>query len=449
MGPTLSKHSKSKSKSKLVTTDSNENVDKDTPDTPDTLKLEQLVDKIAANYIVTMDSDSLRKLNEKSYCDEIMALTSDILEKEFTHLEVQQIASRVHKGTVIISEFEQPLPSEPNTGDTVFFLRKDALQENPEEKREICNEIAKFYVKIAHLFAAILKTINPEFIYKDLFGNIIRTREKESIPKNTKYQLYKLNLCNQRLNTLLGKNNIDEMVYLGTDEKKIDVQPDYCSIHVKSNGEIKTLEEEPGIPELMTLYYDADYDYKTGEFRGMTANTKEEYQKDLELFYKSFTGADSMPSTIKTFGDIKLRDYNKTKICLTNERNERNVTNELYNTKGNYKDQLFNWYSGNIGEMIHSVNEKQEKLLDILNQVFWTDETKENSIRIQPDLTENKLQLLVEESRECIKDMYILCERDFVEGIKIYEAIIESKMLETTQKQIETLEKLSEKLFSK
>ena len=442
MGPTLSKHSKSGG------TDSKKNVDKETPDT---LKLEQMVDKIAANYIVTMDSDSLRKLNEKSYCDEIMALTSDILEKEFTHLEVQQIANRVHKGTIIISEFDEPLPSDTsqNTGDTVFFLRKDALQENPEEKREICNEIAKFYVKIAHLFAAILKTINPEFIYKDLFGNIIRTREKESIPKNTKYQLYNLNLCNQRLNTLLGKNNIDEMVYLVTDEKKIDVQPDYCSIHVKSNGEIKTLEEEPGIPELMTLYYDADYDYKSGEFRGMTGNTKEEYQKDLELFYKSFTGADSMPSTIKTFGDIKLRDYNKTKICLTNERNERNVTNEVYNTKGNYKDQLFNWYSRNIGEMIHSVNEKQEKLLDILNQVFWTDETKENSIRIQPDLTENKLQLLVEDARECIKDMYILCERDFVEGIKIYEAIVESKMLETTQKQIETLEKLSEKLFSK
>lgn len=464
MGPTLSKHSKSKSKKthfETVETVEEKSGTSEKPETPpetqETLKLEEMVDKIAASYIVTMDTKTLQKLNEPSYCDEIMTLTSEILEKEFTHLELQKIASRVHEGVTIISEFDVQLPGDPDLQeDTVFFLRKDAFKEDPAQKRETCNEIAKFYVKIAHLFASIMKTVNPEYIYKDFFGNIIRTREKESIPKNTEFHLYKLNLCNKRLNALLGKTNIDEMAYLGTDEKNIELQPEFCSIHVKSNGEIKTLEEEPGIPELMNLYYDADYDYKTGEFRGMRESTKKEYQQDLELFYKAFTGSESVPSTVKNFGDIKLRDYDKTKYCGKVERNERKDLGDGRdgpdNVKftGNYKDGLFNLYSRNIGEMIYSVNDKQERLLDILGQVFWMDEKNpKTSIKIEPSLRENKLQQLVVDTRQCISEMYIQCERDFVEGIKIFEAIVEVKMFETTQKQIETLEKYSEKLYGK
>ena len=34
--------------------------------------------------------------------------------------------------------------------------------------------IAKFYIKIAHLFAAIVTTINPIYVYKDQEGNTVR-----------------------------------------------------------------------------------------------------------------------------------------------------------------------------------------------------------------------------------------------------------------------------------
>ena len=37
---------------------------------------------------------------------------------------------------------------------------------------------------------------------------------------------------------------------------------------------------------------------------------------------------------------------------------------------------------------------------------------------------------------------------DYVNGIKIYEAIVESKILETTQKQIQNLEKQANQLIS-
>ena len=52
--------------------------------------------------------------------------------------------------------------------------KKNILQtldiSNPNTKERMCKGIAKFYIKIAHMYAAILKTINPLYIYKDKYG---------------------------------------------------------------------------------------------------------------------------------------------------------------------------------------------------------------------------------------------------------------------------------------
>jgi hypothetical protein len=42
--------------------------------------------------------------------------------------------------------------------------------------------------------------------------------------------------------------------------------------------------------------------------------------------------------------------------------------------------------------------------------------------------------------------LYLTCEKDFIEGVKIYEAIVKQRLLEVTQSQIVSLNKLDEKL---
>jgi hypothetical protein len=54
---------------------------------------------------------------------------------------------------------------------------------------------------------------------------------------------------------------------------------------------------------------------------------------------------------------------------------------------------------------------------------------------------------MVEATRKIIIELYVKCETDYVNGIKLYEAIVESKILESTQKQIQTLQKESEKIL--
>ena len=48
----------------------------------------EIIDYIATYYILTMDFKSLSKLSDKEYCDNLVVLTSDIIQKHFNDLDV-------------------------------------------------------------------------------------------------------------------------------------------------------------------------------------------------------------------------------------------------------------------------------------------------------------------------------------------------------------------------
>jgi hypothetical protein len=61
-------------------------------------------------------------------------------------------------------------------------------------------------------------------------------------------------------------------------------------------------------------------------------------------------------------------------------------------------------------------------------------------------LNDEMLQPIVEETRKLIIELYLTCEMDYVEGVKIYEAIVQSVIIDVTQKQIDALEKKKDDL---
>ena len=73
----------------------------------------------------------------------------------------------------------------------------------------------------------------------------------------------------------------------------------------------------------------------------------------------------------------------------------------------------------------------------------------EKKVRINPNLTEELLNKLTEQTRRLIIELYIKCEEDYVKGVKLFEAIVESKIMETTQKQLNSLEETMENLTNK
>jgi hypothetical protein len=385
-----------------------------------------VIDYIATYYILTMDFKSLSKLSEKAYCDKLVILTSDIIERYFNDMEITYLSQRIKDGVEVNNLNKEKF----------IFINKDNLESLDTQqiikKKRVCIGIAKFYVKIAHVFAAIVMTINPVYTYKDSTGQIVKTGllEKDKIPKNTNRKLYKLNICDNRIRALKKGETFDDTT------SNVTIQPRVCDMNVNKNGLDKTVADEPGITELLRLYLDDNYDYSNGNFTGMTDSTKTQFIKDLTNFYTTFTGNETMPSEIKKFSDIKLRDYNKKNGC----QGANSFLKKKYTL--NTKDKLFVDYAENINKMIQTAADNQSKLLSVVNDLFTyviDPYSGKRVIRVNPKLTDETLQKSIEKTRRLIVDLYIKCESDYVNGIKLYEAIVESKILETTQKQIETL----------
>jgi ribosomal protein L17 len=195
----------------------------------------------------------------------------------------------------------------------------------------------------------------------------------------------------------------------------------------------------------MQLYLDDKYDYSNGTFTGMSDETTKQFKKDLKTFYTAFTGIETMPPEINKFSDIKLKDYQSKSGC----QGDNPLFKQTYNISKN--DKLFIKYASNIKKMISTAASKQSELLSIINNLFTFVEdpyTKKKKIRINPKLTDNSLQNDIVKARKIIVELYVNCETDYVEGLKIYEAIVEKKIIETTQKQINTLQKESDKIIT-
>ena len=416
--------------------------------------LYEIIDYIATYYILTMDFKSLTKLSEKEYCDNLVVLTSDIIKRSFNDMDITYLEQRVKDGVEVNNLSKKD----------VMFVNKDQLEgldvkNDPQKsikKKRICIGIAKFYIKIAHIFAAIVTTINPIYMYKDENGNTVKNTllEKDKIPKNVKRQLYKLNICDNRIRAL-QKGQSDQYKQLqkekiintnvNTDPSEINIQPKFCDINLTKEGIQKNLDDEPGISELMKLYLDDNYDYSTGIFTGMSESTQIQFKKDLKTFYTAFTGNQNMPPEIQKFSDIKLRDYNSEKNCQGSDP----IFKKKY--KINKNDELYINYAKNITSMIQSATNKQGELLSIINELFTyviDENTKKKKIRVNPKLTDAFLQNLVEKTRKIIIELYIKCETDYINSIKMYESIVEKKIAESTAEQIKNLEKKSKQMIN-
>jgi hypothetical protein len=202
------------------------------------------------------------------------------------------------------------------------------------------------------------------------------------------------------------------------------LQPNICDLNVDKSGLPKSLSDEPGIPELMQLYFDK-YDEKSGTFTGMTEETELLFRKDLQRFYTAFTGNETMPPEIQKFSDIKLKDYQSKSGC----QGEKPLFKQAYSISKN--DKLFVKYASNIKEMIGTAASKQNELLSVINDLFIfvpDPYTKKNKIRVNPKLTDESLQKDIVKARKIIVELYVKCETDYVNGLKIYEAIVEKKI---------------------
>ena len=392
--------------------------------------LPQIIDYVAANYIITSNFQDMKKLSDSKYCDNLVILTSKIMANNLSNLEVKYLAQRL-RGNKTVNYMKS---------DKVYFGNKTKFLEldvrNKTQKRRMCIGIAKFYVKIAHVFAAIVTTVNPTFFWKQSENTnmSVDLMNKQNIPKDVNIAMTKANICSHRINALMkpGQNNKINQNKSGN----VKINPGFCKMNVdEATGKTRMLVDEPGIPELAKLYFDK-FNFDTGKFTGMTDKMRKDvYEKDVERFYKTFTGEKKVPSHIKTFSQIPLRSYHKMEMCAN-----KGPFTQAYS--GSTKDKLFRKYAEHIIKMMKKTEENQNKLIQVIDKLFVitiNPQTLKKEVLVNPRLTFNQLEDIIIATREPIVDLYTECEKDFLTGLQIFEAIVNTQIMQTSKIQIENL----------
>jgi len=408
----------SQSKDNNAETKSEKNAEKNLPD---------VINYLASNYILEQNFQDMVNLRDTNYCNDLVIITSDVIGEYLNDQQVKYLSQRTKNGAVVNEIAE----------DSILWVKENNFKnldvKHKVPKKRLCIGIAKYYVKIAHLFGAIVTTINPTYTYKEnITGKKITVslQNKKLIPNYATPKLNRINICSERINALINGKDLKS-------SNDIIIEPNFCNMNVRKDGKtVKSITDEPGIPELELLYRDV-YDYDEGKFKSMSTSMKTQYDKDVEIFYKTFTGNSDKPESVKTFSDIKLKDFASSEGCK-----KGSVYRQPY--EGTRDQELFKKYADHIQMMITNAQNNQNELLSILDQMFaWnrnrSDDTKQ--IIIAPDLNEEKLDKLIAEARNIIIKCYTTCESDFITGLEIFEGIVEKQIMDVTKSQIDILEK--------
>jgi len=455
--------------------------DKETED----MKFENVISYIAAKYITTASFQDLQNLHKPEYCNKLVILTSKVIQKYLNDMDISYLAQRTEKG-IEINKMDKA---------NIIYLNKDDLEkidvQQAVKKKRMCIGIGKFYIKIAHLFAAIAMTINPRYTYIDENGEkqTLPFQQRSNIPKGTKINTAYANLCSSRIAAIKPRQNTENGIILKVKN---------CNMNNINEDNVKNLSDETGIPELQALYFD-DYNFTEGKYVGVTDEGMEVYMKDLEKFYTTFTGGECFPNKcgiivdnmpdedeqtianfftqkigkvifvekkegrvfikfkkdknkakalkkkikigdiqliitsweITSFSDIPLKDFHNQALC-----NDKSL-GWLDPYRGSPNDKLFKEYALHVKNMVENSQKLEKGLLSIIKQLFsfWVDpRKKEKVLTINPELNDKLLDELVEKAREQILTLYIGCEEDFQKGLKLFQTIIASKTIETAER---------------
>ena len=437
------------------------------------------INVIATKFILGQKFKELKNLVDEEYCNNLMILTKDILADNFTTVEIKNLAMGANKDAMYISKND-------------FKMIETGMR---NKKLLMCKGIARFYVRIAHMFAAIITTVSPNWtpvassnggsgLVSGLVGGAGGDND---------------NFCSVRIDALLGATNLQ-----GTD-KIARIQPTVCSVYASPNGQNPLL-KQPGMAYLDRLYNDV-YDDNTGEFTSKSIGMQAKYESDLKKLYVAFTGNTSKPDNIKSFGDINIMslsarypeecgaevklsppapiqsksssgmeydryrgyppidesDYIKreTDVARQNaEASDKYLKASAKNFSGKFSSNTthqvprssgaFSNYAAHIETMKRNANSTRSKLLEIIDKVFLivsppsggtggTGGNSEPVITIHPNLTYDMLDTLINQTRETILRLYSECERDFYKGMSLLHAIVEEIMLANLQTNLSAL----------
>lgn len=439
------------------------------PESGETLRA--YVSRVATKFILSQDFQRIRDLTTEETCSKLVIMTSDLIAKYLDDAHIEYLTQHLDQGGQVIDK--------KTTERLVFFDKKDAQGETPimgvqsrTKKTRMCVGIAQFYVKIFNLFAAITTTANPQLAYTDPKTQkrmVVSLLDKGKIPPGVDARPVSTSFCSKRVSALFG-NSVS-----GTNaaEGVITIRSGVCSLNESSSSGYPNVADEPGFPELTTLFNDT-YNYSTGKFDSRSAKAEQDYLGAVRTLYTVFTGIKDVPATVKTFKDIPLAQYWRTPVCDKNQattapaassgqyRSPGNiqinfpmpgapgqygmaphiqagggpVTGAFRQTyTGNMKIAVYANYAKHVSKMMQDAATGESGLLGVLKSVFTAtrDATGVEHMSINTTMTHDGLDAIIADARGKIGAYYAECEKNFQTGIDLLEAVVQYQFAETAK----------------
>lgn len=388
------------------------------------------IDMIATNYVLKQNMIDMLRFTDKQYYDNLVILTSTIMNKQLNSVDIGILKDRVLNGnSPVNNNNSQDTPNNNTNNNTIHFSDPNTLKEitmkNDKQKKKALLLISKFYVKIMTIFSAITSVIDPQYVYETETGekkyfflkdfNDYKMLDKVENKIKISQLMNPFGLVKKRLSIL--KNKFDNTNDTNGNSEFATINPGekFCTMNEDDNY----LKKEVGIKELDSLYFDV-YDYDENKWNKRSPKMERQYQKDLLKFYRISTGKKNMPSSVKSFSDIEMLKYNNLKRCKN-----KDYYKDLLVSKN---DTLFLKYMQKIDEIQEISRVYKQKLLTILKSIFVSEESNsETKFTIDPALTIDTLMNFQDQTKKCILSIYTNCERLFIEALILYERMYENQ----------------------
>tara|TARA_B110001450_G_C17666806_1_gene499950 strand:- start:303 stop:2285 length:1983 start_codon:yes stop_codon:yes gene_type:complete len=388
-----------------------------------TMNLEMVkeLDKIASDYIHTLSLDDLKNLAEGNtqYCKELIIVSSKLLNEKYNNIQIKGIFD---------TKYDETTQRVEKDGDDKYFYsyKKENIEFDKEERKKLCTKIGKYYVRVAHIFAAIVKALHP--MYKSSTGELesyITRRNR----KDTSTDLYYKGICEKRMKDLYTPIDgiEDSLSEISSNDGKVKIKKEnICSkensFNIYGKSELSKLK----------YLYESDKDFKESAIDKLD----EIHNKSLSLDYNKSTSSKAIESFLSSSknkynsigGDGELK-FNFSGMNTDKEVHPKdtlckklaNVQDDSVQIKQDNKFYLD--YKEHIQVMLEHMKKHKKSLIEILNTELF--EKKDDVFLVKSGLTIKKLNALTEYVRKVIVNMYLTCEEDYLIGLKLLERIIE------------------------
>ena len=431
-------------------------------------------------------------LSDSGKCEKLIIITSEILNR----LPFRLISYMDRRHKLFSEKYEMYNAMDRallvNTNEEI--LKESKLDEpNDFRKKQMCVGIARFYVQIGNLFNAIMSTMRP-YNYEtnrrsgptnfyDLLTFSLFERDGGGGGGGQKYEASNLSTFVKKHQDV--QRDLHRFMSVGSGE--MTMTPNVCDItnvirekkatplNMNSSSSSYRNKVDPSIfAALEELYFDIFHETsisnpKTPQFIEMSRQVKDKiYNRDVRDLFRIVTGREPTDE-IKTFADVGKYVADNAQIqewCKDNKNKSFKVNDTVR------QDSTFVKYVGHIKNMIYTISKRRRNIVGLLDRVFVIQRKSREEMReieerwekgfkrvegfdtiepysrdyyrlsmyhdffINPNLTDADLQIIINDARSKIVQLYAYSYEQFYEGFKILQELSMSIQLEQATEQL-------------